>query len=455
MTRHAHRPTLRSLDAECPQTTTSSSTFHPGAWLGGVLTLVALLALVGCGKKDTSSAPAKGAEATKTTAKGAPQGEDEQAEKEKPLKPIDRGMLGAFKALPKNFDSATNPGTPAKIRLGQMLYFDKRLSRSGTISCNSCHDLNKFGVDYESTSPGHDKKLGGRNSPTVFNAAGHFRQFWDGREPDVEAQAKGPVLNPVEHGLKDAAEVEKILSNIPGYVAMFQRAFPEDGDKAITFDNFGKAVGAFERRLVTPAPWDSFLAGDDKALTQSQKIGARLFVETGCVACHNGALLGGRTYQKLGKVKPWPRAADEGRKTVTGKAEDRHLFKVPSLRNVAKTMPYFHDGKTMELREAVQLMAIHQLGKKLGEDEVKLIESFLESLTGQISERLTRRPTLPASKGVKEGMDKDAAPTKAKVVKRKAPKKRADVVPKAPPSPDDAPPPPLPPADHVPPPPEK
>lgn len=344
------------------------------------LLVVASLSLTGCGKKSESSAPG-------TSAKG--QSSTEAGE----VKPIDRKMLGAFGKLPAHFDSKTNPPTPAKLDLGHMLYFDARLSRSGTISCNSCHGLSTFGVDGKATSVGHAGDKGDRNAPTVFNAAGQFRQFWDGRMADVEAQAKGPVLNPIEHGLKDAAEVEQLLAAIPGYVVQFQRAFP--GENSITFDNFAKAVGAFERKLVTPAPWDRFLGGDDGALSDEQKKGARLFVETGCISCHNGPLLGGQTYQKLGKVKPWPRPADEGRKKETNKAADLHHFKVPTLRNIAKTGPYFHDGQTTDLGEAVRLMARHQLGRELTASQTSLLVSFLGSLTGEPPQQWTAKPTLP------------------------------------------------------------
>jgi len=421
-----------------------------------ILSLAIALILSGCGKKATDGAaenPAAGAKS------GDKNGEDDNAAKAgetpKAHKPVDRAMLGAFKPLPKNYDSATNPPTPAKLLLGRMLFFDARLSRSGTISCNSCHNLNTFGQDFEATSPGHAKKLGDRNSPTVFNAAGHFRQFWDGREPDVEAQAKGPVLNPVEHGLKDAAEVEQILKGIPGYVAAFKRAFPKAGEKAITFDNFGKAIGAFERKLVTPGAWDRFLGGDDGALSNEEKMGARLFVEVGCISCHNGPLLGGTTYQKLGKIKPWPRSDDPGRKKVTGKAADLHVFKVPSLRNVAKTMPYFHDGKTVELGEAVKLMAAHQLGRELSDSDVELLVAFLGSLTGTPPQQWIAKPKLPPSPKDAPTGDEGAPATRAPKVKEVVQPRPPDQVPHAPPGPGSSPPPPLPAADHVPPPPEK
>lgn len=403
----------------------------------GLWTAALLVTLAGCGKQAGSPDPATQAAKPAAEAKAVDPAD---------LEPIDKGMLGAFGKLPAHFDSATNPPTAAKLHLGHLLYFDKRLSRSGTLACNSCHKLDAFGVDGEPTSPGHAGERGDRNSPTVFNAAGQFRQFWDGREPDVEGQAKGPVLNPVEHGLKDAAEVEQILAGIPGYVDQFKKAFPEDGDKAVSFDNFAKAVGAFERKLVTPAPWDRFLAGEVDAITLEQKKGARLFVTTGCVSCHNGALLGGTTYQKLGKVKPWPRPADPGRKKVTGKDADLHMFKVPSLRNVAKTGPYFHDGKTAELGEAVRLMATHQLGKTLSDSETGLLVAFLRSLTGEPPAEWIATPKLPASGAAEakgEGAEPGAAPTAAAPAKPAAaavaPKDTPEAVPHAPPGEGSAP----------------
>ncbi|HAN30310.1 MAG TPA: cytochrome-c peroxidase [Myxococcales bacterium] len=350
-------------------------------------------------------------------------------------KEIDRKMLSIFGQLPKHFDSKTNPPSPAKLRLGKMLYHEARLSRSGTLSCNSCHVLTEYGVDGEPTSPGHAGARGDRNSPTTMNAAGHFRQFWDGREPDVEAQAKGPILNPGEHGLKDAAEVEKILSAIPDYVAAFKAAFPEAGDNAVTFDNFAKAVGAFERKLVTPAPWDDFLAGRDKAISMEAKIGARNFIEVGCTTCHSGPLLGGTRYQKLGLVKAWPRAEDPGRKKVTGKDSDLHMFKIPSLRNIEKTGPYFHDGQTNSLSEAVKLMARHQLGVELKGAKLASIIAFLRSLTGTVRDKkLLQPPKLPDDAPAPEAVAQDELKP-AKLI----PKKVKDVVPKAPPNKDDAP----------------
>jgi len=309
--------------------------------------------------------------------------------------PSPRALAAAFQPLPKVM--GTPEQTPeARVELGRLLYHDPRLSKSHQVSCNSCHVLARWGVDNEPTSPGHKGQRGGRNSPTVFNAAGHFAQFWDGRAKDVEEQAKGPVLNPVEMAMPEAPVVEATLRSIPGYRPLFEKAFPGQAEP-ITFDNIAIAIGAFERTLVTPSRFDKYLAGDDTALTEEEKRGLVLFVQTGCTTCHAGAYLGGQMFQKAGLVKPWPNQKDQGRYEVTKNEADRMLFKVPSLRNVAKTAPYFHDGSVVSLEEAVKMMASHQLGRELSDADARTIVTFLESLTGEIPARLREAPTLPPS----------------------------------------------------------
>ena len=298
-------------------------------------------------------------------------------------------------ALPAVMESSTNPLTDEKIALGKMLYFDKRFSKNHDISCNSCHDVNKFGVDNKQFSPGHKGQLGGRNSPTVYNAALHVAQFWDGRAKDVEEQAKGPVLNPVEMAMPDEATVLTVINSIPEYVEAFKKAFP--GDNSVTYDNFGKAIGAFERKLVTPSRYDAFAKGDENALTNEEKAGLIKFVDLGCATCHNGPALGGSLYMKLGLVTPWPDLKDKGRADHTKNEADMHVFKVPSLRNIEKTGPYLHDGSVKTLEEMVSLMAKHQLGKTLSDDDVKSIVTFLKSLTGTPDADYIKAPKLPAS----------------------------------------------------------
>jgi cytochrome c peroxidase len=320
--------------------------------------------------------------------------EAKDAKKEEGIK-IDRSLLAQFDKLPAAFASTKNAPSEAKVSLGKQLYFETRLSKNQDVSCNSCHDLAKYGVDGNPRSFGHKKQLGGRNSPTVYNAAGHFVQFWDGRAADVEAQAKGPILNPAEMAMKDDKAVVAVLNSIPEYQEAFKKAFPDAKDP-VSYDNLALAIGAFERTLTTPAPFDKYLAGDEAALNDEEKKGFALFLATGCTTCHTGVTVGGSMYQKLGLAKPWDRPiTDSGRKAITKQDVDNLMFKVPSLRNVAKTGPYFHDGSIATLDEAVTLMAKYQLGKELKADEVKSIVTFLGALTGELP-KITP-PALPPS----------------------------------------------------------
>ncbi len=300
--------------------------------------------------------------------------------------------LSAFKALPAHMNLKADAFTALRVDLGRRLYFDKRLSKNHDISCNSCHGLDTFGVDGEQFSLGHKKQRGGRNSPSVYNAAGHLAQFWDGRAPSVEEQAKGPVLNPVEMAMASEGAVLKVLKSIPGYVKAFKAAFPNDAHGGLSYDNMGVAIGAFERKLLTPSPWDKYIEGQADALTDTQKKGLRDFLETGCHACHNGAYMGGSSYQKLGALTPWPNQADQGRFGLSKNPADKMMFKVASLRNVAKTAPYFHDGSVKELSEAVRLMAEHQLGQKLSAEKNARIVSFLNALTGELPQNYIKEP---------------------------------------------------------------
>lgn len=307
----------------------------------------------------------------------------------------DTPQLKMFKPLPGSMESQSNPITQAKIDLGRMLYYEPRLSRSQDISCNSCHDLATYGVDRLSSSDGFKGQKGSRNAPTVYNAAGHFLQFWDGRATDVEQQAKGPVMNPVEMAMASNAAVTAVLKSIPGYVSAFKQAFPGEPDP-VTFDNMALAIGAFERGLVTPSRWDKFLEGDQTALSQAEKNGLNAFLNAGCQSCHAGAYLGGQTFQKLGVAQPYPDMSDAGRKAVTKLESDLMVFKVPSLRNIEMTGPYFHNGKVETLQHAVKAMGEHQLGEQLSEQEIASIVTFLKLLTGEIPSEYIRRPQLPA-----------------------------------------------------------
>lgn len=314
--------------------------------------------------------------------------------------PVDPAKLQLFAALPEAIADASMKLTADKLDLGRMLFFDKRMSKAGDVSCNSCHGLNTYGVDNKRFSEGDKKQLGGRNAPTVYHAAGHIAQFWDGRAADVEAQALGPVTNPVEMAMKDGKAVEKVLKGIPGYVEAFKKAFPDDKEP-VTFENFGKAIGAFERKLVTPSRFDDFLKGDTAALKPEEIAGFNTFVDSGCATCHSGPYVGGLMFQKLGVVKPWPAPADpavkpdEGRGAITKNDAEKGSFKVPSLRNIAKTGPYFHDGSVGDLNEAVKLMAAHQLGRDLTPEQVKSIVTFLDTLTGDLPGEYIAEPVLP------------------------------------------------------------
>lgn len=308
-----------------------------------------------------------------------------------------RGLLAPFlPPLGTEFPPPQGAIPSELVSLGQMLYFDPRLSKNQDLSCNTCHLLDKFGVDGAKVSTGHKGQKGGRNAPTVYNAAGHFVQFWDGRSPSIEHQATQPVQNPVEMAMPGEKAVAEVLESIPGYQAAFAKAFPQSRPAA-TLTNAGIAIGAFERKLATPGRWDKFLKGDGGALTQPEQDGFQKFVTTGCPTCHGGTLLGGNSYQKLGAVEPWPNQADTGRMSVTKAETDKMMFKVPSLRNIAETAPYFHDSSASTLEEAVTLMAKHQLGKVVTNEEVASIVTFLKALTGEIPEALTKKPELPAS----------------------------------------------------------
>lgn len=265
------------------------------------------------------------------------------------------------------------------IKLGRMLYMDPRLSVNDKIACNSCHQLNKFGVDNEPTSPGHEGKRGGRNSPTTLNAALHIAQFWDGRARDVEEQALGPILNPIEMGMPSEEVVVNKLKKIEEYQDLFPKAFKDDKDP-FQYKNVGKAIGAFERTLLTPSRFDDYLKGDKDALTADEKRGLKKFVHMGCATCHNGVVIGGNSFKKLGLVEPFE-TDDLGRYEVTGIESDKHVFKVPSLRNITKTGPYFHDGSVETLDEAIRLMARHQLGRQVGDGFIRDVKAFLGSLT--------------------------------------------------------------------------
>ena len=285
-----------------------------------------------------------------------------------------------FGALPSKMPGSEKD-TDALISLGKKLYFEKKLSQNNTQSCNSCHNVegSAAGVDNLPTSPGAFGKTGDRNSPTVLNAGFHFAQFWDGRAPDLKAQAKGPILNPIEMAMPSEAEVLKRLKEDSEYPALFAKAYP-DSKEALTYDNLAGAIAAFERTLVSSSRFDDFVNGDAKALSADEQAGLNTFISSGCSSCHTGTLFGGNAYRKIGQVNPYE-TADLGRFNVTKDPNDKYFFKVPSLRNIALTGPYFHDGKVASLEDAVKKMAFHQLGITLKEEDTGKIVKFLSSLS--------------------------------------------------------------------------
>jgi cytochrome c peroxidase len=292
--------------------------------------------------------------------------------------------------------AARPPDTAEQVALGHKLFFDKRLSKNHDISCNSCHDLATFGVDGKATSEGHKGQKGNRNAPTVFHAAGHVAQFWDGRASTLEEQASGPMMNPVEMAMPGDKRVLATLNSIPQYVDAFKAAFPAD-KKPVSVGNAARAIAAFERKLLTSSRFDKFLAGDQTALTEQERRGLELFAASGCTTCHNGPSVGGTSFQKLGVMEEFP-TQDKGRFEVTKNEEDLQKFRVPTLRNVEKTGPWFHDGSVKELPEAVRLMAKHQLGMTFSDAEVADIVAFLKSLTGDLpGGGLVSAPELPPS----------------------------------------------------------
>jgi cytochrome c peroxidase len=310
--------------------------------------------------------------------------------------PLTAAELARFAPLPPAMVTPGVTRTSAQIALGRRLFHEPVLSNGHDVSCNSCHALNGYGADGRKVSFGDLGHAGDRNAPTVYNAAGHIAQFWDGRAPTVEAQAKGPILNPGEMAMPDSGAVLAHMRASPDYRAAFAAAFPGEKDP-ITYDNVGKAIGAFERGLVTPSRWDKYLAGDHAVLTGDEQRGLATFVRTGCANCHNGPYVGGQMFMKLGVVKPWPTANDSGRYTVTRKPEDLFVFKVPSLRNVEKTAPYFHDGSVASLDSAIRMMGRHQLGIELSDAQVRDIHTWLGSLTGELPAAYIAEPPKPTS----------------------------------------------------------
>ena len=305
-----------------------------------------------------------------------------------------------FGPLPQVMLSEKNPVTAEKVKLGKILFYETRISVDGTVSCARCHPIGLYAADGLRKSIGNNCKVNPRNAPTLFNAAGQISAHWIGNRTDVEDQARQSVIGPPSFGMPSYEAVEKKLKEIKGYLELFKEAFPGDNNP-ITVDNFAKAVGAFERTLVTPSAFDSFLKGDITALNEREKRGLKTYVEAGCIMCHFGPYVGGQVYQKSGVFEPYwkytkSEPIDEGRYVVTKNEADKYVFKVPTHRNVAKTSPYFHDGSVDTLEDAVWIMGKIELGKDLNKSQVEEIVPFLKSLTGKISEDALKVPLLPS-----------------------------------------------------------
>lgn len=383
-------------------------------------------ALAACGENKNTATPASAATAAQSAVAGASAptpvsgtasvpsptvaSEVQAAASAVNASPQDQELLkqaqSIFQALPDTAEmQKAHPITDEQVQLGRQLWYEPRLSRGNTVSCNSCHNLASGGVDNLPTSQGHKGAFGGRNSPTVLNAALLASQFWDGRAATVEEQAGGPLLNPVEMAMPDEASVVKKIADIPEYQAAFKQAFPENDNGEISFRNITHAIAAFERTLLTPSKWDNYLKGDVHALNEQERSGLRSFINNGCIACHKGVNLGGDSFQKFGLVKGpyWKfidsKSHDQGRFDVTKNEADKFFFRVPGLRNVAQTYPYFHNGSVWDLGEAVDIMAQAQLGKELPEQEIKDIVAFLNTLSGSVSDEARTMPVLPAASG--------------------------------------------------------
>ena len=316
----------------------------------------------------------------------------------------------AWEALPdKAPEPAGNPTTAAKVELGKMLYFDPRFSSTGSVSCFSCHNVMEGGDDHMPTSIGVHGQKGGRNAPTVWNSAFHSAQFWDGRAATLEDQAKGPPVNPIEMGMGSLDAVIDRIRAIPGYQPYFVAAFGA-GD-VVTMDNAAKAIAAYERTLITPdSPYDRYVKGDKEALTAQQVRGMEAFAATGCTSCHSGAVFDGPrlpegaaflvkfpTFADSAYVAKYALADDPGRFSVTGAEADRHLWRVPTLRNLQYTAPYMHNGAVKSLDEAVRVMASTQLGQDLDDAKVQDMVAFLMALSGPFPDQTM--PRLPATPG--------------------------------------------------------
>src|SRR5262249_23850242 len=314
--------------------------------------------------------------------------------------PLLQDAQGIFKPLPKDMATPEFPITPERVSLGRKLFFDPRISVDGTVSCARCHQAALYATDGLAKSHGAQDKLLPRNAPTVFNTALQFKQHWRGELENVEEQAKKSLLGPAFANPDYATAMARVKA-IPGYPELFAKTFPNETDP-VTPDNWGKAIGAYERTLVPPSRFDEYLGGKTDALTAEERRGLRTFIDTGCADCHNGVGVGGQKFRKFGISSDYWKATgskeiDKGRIDVTKDSADLYVFKVPGLRNVEMTPPYFHDGSVGTLPEAVRIMAKVQLGKTLSDEDTGAIVAFLKCLTGKPPNDFAIAPILPPS----------------------------------------------------------
>jgi cytochrome c peroxidase len=299
-----------------------------------------------------------------------------------------------FKPLPETTDL---PTTPARVALGKMLFFDPRWTVEGNVSCATCHQPALYGTDALAKSIGVQHRTHQRNAPTVLNAELNFVQHWTGDRKDLEDQAVKALGGVFSSGHPDTTAVARIEA-IEGYIAVFRQGFP-GAAKPITPANIATAIGDYERTLLTPSPFDAYLRGDTKALAPIARRGLQQFISRGCASCHSGTGIGGQMFQKFGVVEEYWKATgspeiDKGRAGFTKDPADLYVFKVPSLRNVAMTPPYFHDGSVATLDEAVRVMGRVQLGATLSDTEIREIVGFLSALTGPLPPSFASAPTL-------------------------------------------------------------
>jgi cytochrome c peroxidase len=304
-----------------------------------------------------------------------------------------------FKPLPKDAATVEHPITPERVQLGRMLFFDPRMSADGTVSCSRCHLPALFAADGLPKAKGVSDKLNDRRAPIILNAALQFKEHWRGDRENVEDQAAKALTGAASFGNPDNETAIGRLKGIPGYAEPFRKAFPGESNP-ITVDNWGKAIGAFERTLMTPSGFDEFLAGNTQALSAAERDGLRTFIDTGCAGCHNGPVVGGGMFQKFGIAEDYwketgSKPIDKGRFDVTHNPADMYVFKVAGLRNVAMAPFYFHDGSVRRLEDAVHVMAKVQLGKTLSDKDAAAIVTFLGSLTGRLPQRFAEAPVLP------------------------------------------------------------